>query len=197
MARVAKSYRLNLVRSLRDRERKAEQKRRSEALIGLACFAILAMALLYSGFTMWKMERVLSSEEEKLTQIKNEYKKYTAARMIVDKNDVELLNSLQGRGIFWTKKLAAMAKHLPENYAITGFSYREGELKVIGYGYVSPKQDQLLTLDGYLNRLRGDSTFSDAFSQLYLNETDRKEDLGSGRVSFEFSAVNPLIKRRP
>lgn len=194
MVRIAKIYQINLIRSLRERERKAEQQRRFQALVGLSCFAILILAMLYSGFTMWKMERVLSSEELKLAQVRNEYKKYTATRMIVDKDDVELLNSLQGRGIFWTKKLAAMAKHLPDNYAITGFSYLGGELKVVGFGYVAPKQDQLLTLDTYLNALRADTTFSDEFTQLYLNGTERKEDIGPGKISFEFSAINPRFK---
>lgn len=197
MIRVAKTYRLNLVRTLRERERKAEQQKRTQVLMGLACFAVLILAILYSGYTMWNMESVLASEKAKLVQIQNEYKKYTATRMIVDKTDVELLHSLQGRGIFWTKKLAAMAKHLPDNYAITGFSYREGELKVVGYGFASPKQDQLLTLDAYLNRLRADSTFADVFTQLYLNGTSRNEDLGSGKVSFEFSAINSQFKRQP
>lgn len=197
MVRIAKTYRINLVRSLREHERRAEQQRHFQALAGFSCFAILILALLYSGFTMWKMEQVLTSEEEKLEQIRNEYKKYTAARMIVDKDDVELLNNLQGRGIFWTKKLAAMANHLPDNYAITGFSYVRGELKVIGFGYVVPKQDQLLTLDAYLNRLRADSTFSDVFTQLYLNGTERKADPGPGKVSFEFSAINPEFRKQP
>lgn len=191
MSSVAKSYTINLVRSLRERERKTERSRRIQVIASIACFAVLALALLYSGLTMWKMEQVLASEKNKLAQVQNEYRKYTAARMIVDKSDLELLHNLQGRGIFWTKKLAALAKHLPENYAITSFSYRAGELKVNGYGYASHRQDQLLTLDTYLNRLRTDTTFSNVFRQLYLNNTRREDQQGSGRVEFEFSAVNP------
>lgn len=197
MVRIAKVYRINLVRSLRERELRAEQQRRVQVLVGSSCFAALMMAILYSGYTMWKMERVLDSEKQKLTQIRNEYNKYTATRMIVDKGDVELLHNLQGRGIFWTKKLAALAKHLPENYAITGFAYKKGELRVTGYGYVSPRQDQLLTLDAYLNRLRHDTTFSDVFKVLYLNDTHRKEEVGPGKVSFEFSAISEEIQKQP
>lgn len=192
-----KTYRINLVRSLRERERKAERQRRVRVMSGVACFAVLALALLYSGFTVWKMEKVLRDEERKLEAIRAEYAKYTAARMIVDKGDVELLHNLQGRGIFWTKKLAALAKHLPDGYAITGFTYKAGELRVTGNGLVTSRQDQLLVLDGYLNRLRADSTFSDVFRQLYLNTAQRESGKAAGRLTFEFSAVNPEAQGKP
>jgi hypothetical protein len=189
MVRIAKAYRLNLVRVLREKERQDEQRRRYQIIGGFACFAVLLLAFLYSGLTMWNMELILKSEENKLQHIQNEYRKYTGTGMTVDKNDVELLNSLHGRGIFWTKKLAAMATHLPADYTITGFSFRSGELKVFGTGQVSPKQDQLLVLDDYLNKLRADSTFSDVFKHLFLNKADRASDGHSQRVTFEFSAM--------
>lgn len=191
IARAPKAYHINLVRRLREKERRAEKQDRIRAMVGLACFALLALAVVYSCLTMWKMERVLSTEREKLVQIQNEYQKYTATRTIVDKGDVELLNGLQGRGIFWTKKLAAMATHLPDNYSITAFSYYNGELKVRGFGFTNPKQDQLLILDAYLNRLRQDSSFSDIFKQTFLTGTQRNDQPGTGKVNFEFSAINP------
>jgi Tfp pilus assembly protein PilN len=194
MARIAKAYRINLVRVLRERERQQEQRRRYQMIAGVGCFAFLVMAFLYSGLTMWNMELILASEKNKLEHIQNEYRKYTATRMTVDKNDVELLNSLHGRGIFWTKKLAAMATHLPDNYAITSFSFRGGELRVAGTGYASPKQDQLLVLDGYMKNLRSDSTFSDVFKQIYLNRAEREKE-GAGKIEFEFSALTAQATR--
>lgn len=191
IARAPKAYHINLVRSLREKERRAEKQRRIHAMVGVACFALLLLAVVYSGLTMWKMERVLAAEREKLVQIQSEYSRYTATRTIVDKGDVELLNRLQGRGIFWTKKLAAMATHLPDNYSITAFSYHNGELKVRGFGFTNPKQDQLLILDAYLNRLRQDTTFSDVFKQIFLSSAQRNDQPGTGKVAFEFSAINP------
>lgn len=197
MTAQASKYRINLVRKLREQERLAERRKRLQVSAGLACFAVLALALGYSGYTIWKMESVIGEEERKLAAIQAEYRKYTAARAIVDKSDVELLHSLQGRGILWTKKLAAMATHLPDQYAITDFSYRNGELRVAGYGYLTPRQDQLLVLDGYLNRLRKDSAFSDVFKDIRLNSAAREEDAGSGRFGFEFTAINPSARKAP
>jgi hypothetical protein len=194
--RAAKEYRINLVRNLRASERKQESQRRLQAMAGLACFAVLALALAYSGMTIWKMEGVLTSEAEKLAQVQAEYRKYTATRTIVDKGDVELLSSLQGRGIFWTRKLAALATHLPENYAITSFNYNNGELIVTGHGFVGGSQDQLLVIDAYLNRLRADSAFSDVFRQLHLNAAQRRSDAGQDRVTFQFSAIDPEGQRK-
>lgn len=193
MVRSIKAYRINLVRILREREKKLEKQRRYQAVGGLACFVVLALAVAYSAFTILRMERVLSAEKEKLVQVENEYKKYTATRTIVEKGDVELLNGLQGRGIFWTKKLAALALHLPDYYTITDFSYRNGELRVSGFGFATSRQDQLLVLDGYLNGLRGDTTFSNVFKEIFLSTAQRAEDR-SGKVAFEFTAVNPLAK---
>lgn len=189
MPQTPKAYRLNLIRQLREQEHKAERRRRTVALSGLACFAVLVLVLLYSGLTVWNMERVLAAEQRKLENIRSEYQKYTAARLIVDKNDLELLNTLQGRGIFWTKKLAAMAKHLPDNYWITQFSFANGELRVSGHGYASSRQDQLLVLDGYLGRLRRDTSFSEVFKTLHLNTAERREEQGAGTVAFDFSAL--------
>lgn len=190
MVRDAKSYQINLIRALREKERDAERKKRLTFLFFTGCFGVLILTVLYSGMTVWQMERVLKSEEKKVAYLKNEYRKYASSRLIVDKTDVELLNSLQGKGIFWTKKLAAMAKHLPESYAITRFSYQEGELQVSGWGYVTSKQDQLLILDDYLRRLRMDTTFSDIFKTIYLSRADRQSEDGGNRVNFEFSAYD-------
>lgn len=189
MELAAQRYQINLVRDLRAKELKIERQNRIRVFLGLGCFGTLLLACIYSGMTIRAMEMVLAEEHRKLANIQSEYQKYTATRTIVDKGDVELLNSLQSQGIFWTKKLAALAKHLPENYTITSFAFRNGELRVSGYGDVSSKQEQLLTLDAYLNRLRKDSTFTDDFKTLYLGSAQRKQDKGEGKVAFEFFAL--------
>jgi Tfp pilus assembly protein PilN len=180
-------YRLNLIRELREKEIKSEQKRRMTLILGLGCFGFFVLSLLYSGLTIWQMEGVLDREEKKVKELQQEYQKYKASKLIVDKADLELLSGLQGKGIFWTKKLVAIAKHLPENYSITSFSYNNEQLKVTGNGAPSAHQDQLLVLDDYLNRLRADTSFSDTFKQLQLNMADRK--LEAGQVAFEFTAI--------
>lgn len=193
----SKLYRINLVRDLRKKEMREELFRRY-TFIGLTTsLALLFLALVYGVITAWNMELVIDAEKKKLLHVRTEYQKYTAARMIVDKSDVELLDNLHGRGILWTKKLAAMANHLPEGYSITGFTYRDGELKVKGYGLPSPRQDQLLVLDGYLKKLRKDSTFSDIFVRLYLNNTERKSSSEGQRILFEFSALTANARRQP
>ncbi len=186
-------YRINLIREMREREKKAEQQRSMTATIGLICFGLFLMSLIYSGLTIWQMERVIAGEQVKLNHLKQEYQKYTAASLIVDKSDIELLNDLQSRGIFWTKKLATMAKYLPDNYSITHFTFGNNEMQISGFGYITPQQDQLLILDGYLNRLRTDSTYADVFTKLHLNSAQRTED-GAGRVSFNFSSYTAKWK---
>lgn len=185
-------YRINLIRELRERELKSERRHRLTLILAFGCFGFFLLSVLYSGLTMWQMERVLEVENDKLNRLREEYKKYTAARLIVDKSDLELLNELQGKGVFWTKKLVALAKHLPDNYTITGFSYLNNELKVAGHGQSTQQQDQLLILDGYLNHLRADTTFSNIFKRLQLNAAERKGE--GGRVAFEFSAYTAAWK---
>lgn len=190
-------YRLNLIRDLRESERRRENRRKLLFLMGTACFGFFILSLLYSGFTMWKMEKVLVAEREKLIHLKVEYNKYTVTKLIVDKSDVELLNDLKGRGVLWTRKLAALAKHLPDNYWITHFKYANNELQVIGYGYVSPQQNQLLVLDAYLNDLRTDTSFTDVFKSVRLNSAQRSDEEGQSRVSFDLSAYTSKWKSNP
>lgn len=179
-------YRVNLIRDLRNNEMRRERKQRLAVILGAGCFGFFILSLLYSALTMIQMEHVLSQEKDKVERLRQEYQKYTAAKLIVDKSDIELLNDLQGKGIFWTKKLAAMAKHLPDNYWITRFAFTNNELKIEGYGYATTQQDQLLVLDGYLNRLRQDSVFSETFDRIQLNTVDRHME--SNRIGFGFSA---------
>ncbi len=179
-------YRLNLIRATREREIKSERKKRLAFIIGAGCFGFFAISLIYSTLTIWQMEHVITIEKDKVSRLKQEYTKYTATKLIVDKSDIEQLGELQDKGILWTKKLAAMANHLPENYWITHFAYNNNELKVNGYGYTNTQQEQLLVLDAYLEGLKKDTTFSDVFGRLKLNYADRAGE--SGRVAFEFSA---------
>ena len=189
-ARWKSLYRINLVRDLREQEKAAERQRNRAVTLGTACFGFLVASLIYCGWAIWRMEDVIAQEKEKLAHLQQEYHKYTATNMIIDKADVEQLNALQQRGIFWTRKLGAMAKHLPDNYWITHFQYQNGQLQVDGFGYVSPKQDQLLILDDYLRNLRQDSTFSDVFKSIHLNSAERRDDKGAGKVAFQYTATS-------
>jgi len=180
-------YQLNLIRARRQREKKSEQRKRLAFILGAGCFGFFFLSVLYSALTIWQMNRTISQEMNKVSRLKQEYQKYTATKLIVDKADVELLGSLQGKGIFWTRKLSSMAKHLPDNYWITRFSYQNGELRVFGYGLPSPQQSQLLVLDEYMNELKGDTAFADVFKDVRLLVADRNED--GERIAFEFSAL--------
>jgi hypothetical protein len=185
-------YTINLIRDLREKEIKVERQSRLLRIFGLGCFGFFLLSLLYSGLTIWQMEQVLELEKDKLSRLNLEYQKYTAARLIVEKSDLELLNDLQGKGVFWTRKLASMAKHLPENYWITSFAFKDEELKVSGYGYASQQQDQLLVLDQYLNRLRSDTSFADTFHKMQLNIAERRQD--AAHIAFDFSAYTKKWK---
>lgn len=189
-------YSINLVMKRRIEEKKAEIKKYHMVFLCIICFGALVGALAYSALEILKMERVLQDERDKLAKIENEYKKYQQTEMIVNKDDVELLDKLQNGRIFWTHKLASMALHLPENYWITRFGYQGTSYKVEGYGYISAEQEQLITLDNYLNNLRTDSTFSDVFLVTFLNSTVRNDEDNKQRVSFDFSSENKGAQRK-
>jgi Tfp pilus assembly protein PilN len=180
-------YHVNLIRDQREREYRAERRHRLALILGIGCFGFFALSLIYSGLTIWQMEHVLTNEQDKVRHLQQEYQKYAAARLIVDKSDIELLSGLQSKGVFWTRKLAAMAKHLPDNYWITGIEYANGEVRVQGYGLLGPQQDQLGELEAYMNRLRTDTSFADVFPRVFLNLAQLQET--SGRVGFDYSAV--------
>ncbi len=183
------AYTANMVRDLRLAEKKAETSRVMAVMAGWACFGVLALAILYTVLKVLTMESILDAERQRLWRLQEAYKKYTATRAVVDKSDIELLDTLQGSRIFWTRKLAAMAMHLPDNYWITEFSYKRKEMNVSGYGYITPDQEQLVTLDDYLNLLRQDSTFNDDFARTYLNLTERDDEGRRLRVGFDYSST--------
>lgn len=193
-------YTINLIRQIRLREKRERARKSLIVMIMLVSIALLLMSAGYAVSNVMKMNLVIENEKRELARIEAEYRKYKETRMIVDKADIELLDRLQNSKIFWTKKLAAMAFHLPNKqpsiYWITEFGYRSDVFNVKGYGFITPKQEQLITIDDYLNCLRNDSTFNDVFVNCYLNKTERADEGHRERVTFDYSAEKPKSMKR-
>jgi len=182
-------YTINLVRTARQDEKKGEQKKFMTVVMLLICFGVFLISLLFSGIQILMMESQLSEERDKLEIIETEYRRYKATQTIIDKADIELLDTLQHNRIFWTKKLVVMAQYLPENYWMTEFGYNKQSFDVEGYGYISKNQEQLITMDDYLNQVRADTTFNDVFKNTYLNLAERKDEETRERINFKYSAL--------
>ncbi|MCL2688673.1 MAG: hypothetical protein FWE57_02345 [Chitinispirillia bacterium] len=201
-------YKLNLVKSVRAAEKQAKQQKSNMVLIAIVCFGVLGTAIFSAYLKIDGMQRVIVNEKRKLRMIEAEYRNYQEMHVSIDKADIELLNQLQMNRVYWTKKLEAIAKHLPDeqpiSYWITKFGYRSNSqiFNVQGYGYITHQQEQLLALDNYLNDLRADASYSDIFSSTFLNSAVRsdEEDHYRGqkrdRISFEFSSVRKGAQRR-
>lgn len=200
-------YKLNLVKTVRAAEKRARTERVQMTLIALICFCVLGLAAFSTFLKVESMKQVVANEKRKLKMIEAEYRNYQEMHVSIDKADVELLNGLQMNRIYWTKKLEAVAKHLPDeqpiSYWITKFGYKANSstFSVHGYGYITHKQEQLLALDNYLNDLRGDASYSDIFGTTYLNsavrsdEDDSEHHIKRERVSFEYSSVKKGAQR--
>lgn len=192
-------YRLNLVKLVRSAEQRARAQAFNMAVIAVLCFAALGLAGFFTYWRVADMERVIEKEKQKLAAIEAEYRNYEATNVSIDKADIELLDKLQRSRVYWTRKLEAMAKHLPNDepisYWVTSFGYSGNTFHVNGYGYITARQEQLLELDDYLNKLREDGAYSDVFSPTYLNSAVRSDEDEGGkgvvreRVSFEYSSL--------
>ncbi len=182
-------YSIDLVRRIREAEHQTQTTRAKVFAVAVTCLAILGLTVAYSAQRITVMNRVLEQERRKLTRIETEYKQYKATEMTVAKSDIELLDKLQRERIYWTKKIAAMALHLPKDYWIVHFEHKRDAFKVDGYGYISHRQEQLVTIDDYLNRLRIDEQFKDPFERVFLTATKRTDEDNRRRVSFEYAAL--------
>lgn len=193
-------YQINFIKNIRVAERKAQAQKSVVTILSFATFALLLLSIGYAVTNVFKMNLAITKEQTELARIEAEYRKYKTTRMIVNKEDIELLDRLQHGRIFWTKKLAAMAFHLPNtppnSYWITKFGYKSNALKVNGYGFITPKQEQLITIDDYLNSLRGDTSFADVFTSCFLTTTRRDDEGYRERVTFEYSAEKPSKRKR-
>jgi len=200
-------YKLNLVKSVRAAEKRARGERSQMTLIALVCFCALGLAIFSTYIKIEGMEKVVANEKRKLKMIEAEYRNYQEMHVSIDKADIELLNQLQMNRVYWTKKLEAIAKHLPDeqpiSYWITKFGYKSNNrtFNVHGYGYITQQQEQLLALDNYLNDLRADVSYSDIFASTFLNsavrsdEEDNERKVKRDRISFEFSSVRKGAQR--
>jgi len=188
-------YQINVIQQLRVKEKRDKTLQSTMNIFIFIAFALLVISGIYTASRILLMQLILEKEQADLARIEAEYSKYKATRMIVDKSDIELLDKLQTGRIFWTKKLAAMAFHLPNQppalYWITSFRYNNNTFNVKGFGFISPHQEQLITIDDYLNNLRNDTTFNDVFTSCYFNSTTRADENSKERVSFDYSAVKP------
>lgn len=184
-------FKLNLIREIKAEQEASAKRRRVTAWLFTFSYSVLILVILYGVTDIVQMRMKVGDERKRLDAVKTEYQRYKATSEIVSKADVELLNRLQNNRIFWTKKLLVMASHLPETYWITDFGYDASQLTVNGYGYISEKQEQLITLHEYLNGLRTEPTFNDVFKPVYLNSTIRDDETNRSRkrVSFSYTGV--------
>jgi hypothetical protein len=190
---------MNLVKSVREAEKRSLKHRTNMVILFSACFGLLALASYNTYLKIMTMENEIAKEKNKLALIEAEFRNYNATQSIIDKDDIELLNKIQTSRVYWTRKLDAMASHLPEeepiSYWITKFGYRAPTFTVQGYGYITGKQEQLLTLDNYLTKLRADKeNYSDLFGSTVLKSAARsdEDDRRGGireRVSFEYNST--------
>jgi Tfp pilus assembly protein PilN len=198
---------MNLVKTVRETEKRHLKHKANMVLMSFICFGLLVFSGFYVFSQIMAMESTLAREKDKLRMIEAEYRNYHEATSVIDKADIELLNQLQSNRIYWTRKLEAMASHLPDeqpvSYWITKFGYRDNSktFTVGGYGYITQRQEQLLALDSYLNNLRADANFSDVFSSTFLKSTERQDDNSKAsavreRVSFEYASVRKGAARR-
>lgn len=177
-------HQINLVRLLRQEEKHQAARRRRLGLATFAALVLLGLSLAYSGWQIVHMEGVLSREREKLSRIESEYRQYTETEALIGDADIRLLDDLKNNSIFWTRKLAAIARHLPDGYATTGVAYDGKQLTIDGEGRVTSRQRQLIELHDYMSALRNDSTFSDEFGNVSLGSVKRG---GRGDESLTFS----------
>jgi len=183
-------YRVNMIRSVREMERRQEQRRvRAVTLSGVA-IGLAALAVFYAVLQCLSMSNIIDARKQRLADIQRRYRRYTEAEQIVGKEDIELLDKLHGGKIFWTGVLAALARHLPEGYWTTQLRYDGKTLQVRGEGFAGANQDQLLVIDEYLNKLREDRRFGAVFSKVNLGATGRtgKSSRGRDLVTFQFTA---------
>ena len=183
-------YRLNLIGDVKRARVRAEAWRIQLVSLSAVCFGLLAVSLFYAVLQVLTMQTSLREEKARIVRLMSEYQHYKSSKMIVNKADVELLDKLQNDRIFWTKKLVSIARYLPDNYWITRFSYKNKLLTVEGTGDVDLQQQQLISLDDYLNALRVDPMFRDVFKDVYLNKTSlNEEEKKRPEIGFSYSAV--------
>lgn len=180
-------YQANLIRDLLRAEKQRKVRTFRRIIYSVTAFGILVLALFQSTLNILYMRQKIAMEQEKLDRIEEEYKKYQATAMIINRADIELLDRLQHNRVFWTKKLAATALYLPEKYWIEKISF-DRNYRVSGYGLTVPEQKQLITMDSYLNMLREDTTYNDDFPVTYLEAVVRTDEDKVERVHFELSS---------
>ncbi|MBD3321340.1 MAG: hypothetical protein GF350_09630 [Chitinivibrionales bacterium] len=180
-------YEINMIRSVREMERRAQQRRVFSLALSAIAIGLLALSFFYATLQVLTMESVLRQEKNKLKLVENEYEQYQETQQIVEKDDVELLDKLQNGKVFWTRILAAVAHYLPDNYWTTEFSFNSEVLNIKGEGYISRSQDQLVVLDKYIRSLENDPRFSSVFKSASLVSAERssKED---NKIAFNISA---------
>jgi len=209
---MAIRYKMNLMKSIIEAEKRNSEHRLKMSLLFIVCFGALGGAALYVYSQLSLMEQTLYAEKLKLLKVQAEYRNYQEEVSVVNKADVELLGRLQTNRIYWTRKLEAIAKYLPDaepvSYWITKFGYNDNgrTFTVSGYGYITQKQEQLLELERYLDSLRAEPSYAHIFGSTYLKSAVRddeylrtpdgsKRERERDRISFEYASVRKAAQQ--
>jgi Tfp pilus assembly protein PilN len=188
-------YKFNIIQSIKAAEARQARERFLRRALRAGSLGFLVIALLYSALQVNAMYGTVRRTSQRLDRIQKEFNRYKSSKMTIQKSDITLLDNMQEDRIYWTRILVALARHLPKNYWITSFDYGEQELTVKGFGYITQGQRQLIALNKYTNLLRGDSTFTDEFTRVFLKKAVRNDaDDQQPRISFEFKATKGAKK---
>jgi len=181
-------YTINMVRTIREEERKQHKRQFKLFLFSLLSFGLFALSLAYGALAILPMRAVLHKAETRLNRIEAEYEQYQSTQASIGSEDIKLLDKLYNGKVFWTEVLAAVAYHLPEGFWTSSFKYDGKEFTVKGFGRTGGKQDHLIVIDHYINRLRNDEAFRKVFKSVRLNSTSRNDDGGRSLIYFDISA---------
>jgi len=181
-------YQINIVRELRLQEQRAERRRVVYSVLTVAGFGLLGLSLFYAVLQALPMEATLEKDRREVSRLESEYRQYRQTEAIIEKEDVELLDNIQRGRVYWTRKLLALANHLPDGYRIESIKSDKDRLTVRGTGEASRNQNQLIVLNDYLASLKADPQFGDAFGRVYLTSSSVSRGVEGGRVAFEFAA---------
>jgi hypothetical protein len=176
---------MNLLRSRTQTERPSGSGAKIRVQYTAVVIILLVACAAYASYIMATAAAAVNKERRELSKMEDMYKNQPVPENIFQPGDINLLEKLRSNRILWSRTYSAMVRALPKGFAITSFSYKDGELTAGGKGIGIRKP--LLQTQNYLTRLSNDPFYSSVFYSTRLQSLVFSDN--NTVFSFEFHSL--------
>jgi len=159
-------------------------------LVFLLCFMFMGYVYIDNYYEIKSYRNRLALVSERFARLNKEVFRIVEYKKEWDslREKISLVSELKGKQIWWTPKLEALSKLMPDNIWLSSISASPTSLTLKGFALPGDNRG-FRSVENFVRQLKGDPTFSKILGEIHLSTVART---GAGKLpamSFQLSCA--------